>query len=96
MVNTLCSMSLLLDAVRDKASADTAAPMLLELYRLFHAQQAAAEDMPQMNSRTLDSHLARMDAAMNAFRLACARVHQEKCYGSTQLGKAVKKVAQEF
>lgn len=37
-----------------------------------------------------------MDMAMNDFRLACARLLQEKCYGSTKLGKAIKTVAAKF
>lgn len=96
MVQTLHSMRFVLDGVKDKPSADAAAPKLLELNRQFHARQAAAEDMPPMTDAALNRHLSRMDQAMNDFRLACARVLQEKCYGSTQLGKAVKKVAQGF
>jgi hypothetical protein len=55
--------------------------------------QDAAENHPPAN---LNRHLAEMDMAMNDFRLACARLLQEKCYGSTKLGKAIKTVAAKF
>ena len=54
---------------------------------------STAENHPPAN---LNKHLAEMDMAMNDFRLACARLLQEKCYGSTKLGKAIKTVAAKF
>ena len=44
----------------------------------------------------LERHLSSMDLAMNDFRMACARLIQEKFYGSATLGKAVKKMARDF
>ena len=93
MLQSLRAMSQLLAGVNNRAAADAAAPRLLELSQVFHRQQAAAENAPPAN---LNRHLADMNLAMNDFRLACARLLQEKCYGSTQLGKAIRKTAGEF
>ena len=93
ILQNLRGMSTLLDSVDTRASADAAAPRLLELNKEFHKMQEAAEDHPPAN---LNRHLAEMDLAMNDFRLACARVLQEKCYGSTKLGQAIKTVANRF
>ena len=93
MLQSLRTMTLLLDRVNSRSTADAAAPRLLELNRDFHRQQAAAENAPPAD---LHRHLADMDQAMNDFRLACARVMQEKCYGSSRLGKAIRQTANEF
>lgn len=93
MLQNLRAMSTLLDSVGTRAAADAAAPRLLELSKEFHKMQDAAENHPPAN---LNRHLAEMDMAMNDFRLACARLLQEKCYGSTKLGKAIKTEAAKF
>ena len=93
MLQDLRAMTTLLDSVGSRAAADAAAPRLLGLNEEFHRMQEAAEDHPPAN---LNRHLAEMDLAMNDFRLSCARLLQEKCYGSTKLGKAIKTVAAKF
>lgn len=93
MLQNLRGMSTLLDSVGSRAAADAAAPRLLELNEEFHKMQEAAEDHPPAN---LNRHLAEMDLAMNDFRLSCARLLQEKCYGSAKLGKALKIVTKSF
>ena len=93
MLQNLRAMSTLLDSVGTRAAADAATPRLLELNKEFHKMQEAAENHPPAN---LNRHLAEMDLAMNDFRLSCARLLQEKCYGSTKLGKAIKTVAAKF
>ncbi len=96
MVQTLNSMSTLLGSVCSRAAADAAAPQLLARYKEFRHLQAAAEEQPPMPPAVMERHLGSMDLAMNDFRLACARLVQEKFYGSATLGKAVKKIAQDF
>lgn len=96
MVQSLNSMSALLNSVRSKAAADAATPQLLARYKEFRQLQAAAEEQPPMTAAAMERHLSTMDQAMNEFRLACARLVQEKFYASAPLGKAVKKVAQNF
>ena len=93
MLQNLRGMTTLLDSVGTRAAGDAAAPRLLELNKEFHKMQEAAENHPPAN---LNRHLAEMDLAMNDFRLACARLLQEKCYGSAKLGKAIKTVAARF
>lgn len=96
MVQTLNSMSAQLNSVHSKTAADAAAPQLMEQYKEFRSLQAAAEEQPPMTSAALERHLSSMDLAMNDFRMACARLIQEKFYGSATLGKAVKKMARDF
>ncbi len=96
MLSTLERMSLLLNKVDTRMEADAAAPVLLKLHQQYLSQRDAAEGGPDMPARALDEHLARLDTSMNTFRLACARLLREKCYGSTQLGGAIRKVAQDF
>ena len=93
MLQNLRGMTTLLDSIGTRAAADAAAPRLLELNKEFHKMQEAAENHPPAN---LNRHLAEMDLAMNDFRLACARLLQEKCYGSAKLGKALKTVTRSF
>ena len=96
MVQTLNSMSALLDCVTHKANADTAATELKKLHTRFRELQQAAEHLPPMTNKKLNRHLVQMDTAMNHLRLACARLMREKFYGSTALGKAVKEIAVLF
>lgn len=96
MVQTLNGMSALLNSVRSKAAADAAAPQLLAQYEEFRQLQTTAEEQPPMTEAAMERHLSTMDQAMNEFRLACARLVQEKFYGSAPLGKAVKKIARDF
>lgn len=96
MVQSLNGMSALLNSVRSKAAADAAAPQLLAQYKEFRQLQVAAKEQPDMTEAAMERHLSTMDQAMNDFRLACARLVQEKFYGSAPLGKAVKKMAQNF
>lgn len=96
MVQELNSMSALLNAVHSKSAADAAAPQLLNQYKEFRILQMAAEGQPPMSDTALRRHLGAMDCAMNDFRISCARLVQEKFYGSTALGKAVKKIARDF
>ncbi len=95
MLNTLASMGNLLNTVQSKATADNAAPALQEMYQQYQLQRNAAEEQPMTNA-ALNHHLAQMDKAMNNFRLACARLMQEKFYGSAQLGRTVRKIAKDF
>lgn len=96
MLSTLNSMSFNLNQVDSRQKADAAAPALLELHQQYLQQRETAENMPDMPQRALDQHLARLDTAMNSFRLACARLLREKCYGSTRLGGAIKHIVQDF
>ncbi len=96
MLQTLNGMSALLNSVHSKAAADAAAPQLLTQYKEFRHLQAAADEQVPMSRAAMERHLCSMDQAMNDFRLACARLMQEKFYGSTALGKAVKKIARNF
>lgn len=96
MVQTLNGMSTLLNSIHSRAAADAAAPQLLALYKEFRHLQATAEEQPPMPPVAMERHLRIMDQAMNDFRLACGRLVQEKFYGSTSLGKAVKKLARDF
>ncbi len=96
MVQTLNSMSALLDCVTHKANADTATTEPKKLHTRFRELQQAAEHLPPMTNEKLNRHLVQMDTAMNHFRLACARLMREKFYGSTALGKAVKEIAVLF
>lgn len=96
MVQALDSMSALLNSVYSKAEADAAAQQLLKQYKEFRRLQAAAEELPPMPHKNMQQHLSDMEQAMNGFRMACVRLAQEKCYGSAPLGKAVKKLAQDF
>lgn len=96
MVQSLNSMSALLNAVHSKAAADAATPQLLELYKEFRHLQTKAEATPPMTVATLHHHMISMDRAMNDFRMACARLMQEHCYGSSPMEKAVTKIARAF
>lgn len=96
MVQTLNGMSTLLNSVHSRDAADAAAPQLLAQYKEFRHLQAAAEEQPPMPPVAMERHLRIMDQAMNDFRLACGRLVQEKFYGSTTLGKAVKRLARDF
>ena len=96
MVQTLESMSLLLNSVSSRSTAENAAPRLAQLYKAYKQQQNRAENMPPMSDSMLSRHLEKMDSAMNNFRMACARLMQEKFYGSNQLRGTVRKIAQHF
>ena len=96
MLSSLNSMSFTLNQVDSRQKADSAAPALLEQHQQYLQQREAAEHMPDMPQRAMEQHLARLDTAMNSFRLACARLLREKCYGSTRLGGAIKHVIQDF
>ena len=96
MLDSLNSMTHRLNQVSCRQQADTAAQELLQLHQEYRARRDAAENMPEMPARALDRHLARMDSAMNHFRLACARLLREKCYGSAQLRNAIQTVARDF
>lgn len=96
MLQSLDSMSILLNSVHSQQAADLAAPQLNKLYRRYTAHSAAAENMPPMSDKALNAHLANMDKGMNNFRLACARLIQAKFYGSAKLGQTVMKIAQNF
>lgn len=96
MLQTLQSMSHLLNSVNNHSTAENATPRLIQLYKDYKVQQAAAEKQPPMSSAGLTRHLAQMDSAMNNFRMACARLMQEKFYGSARLGNTVKKLVQTF
>lgn len=89
-------MSALLNAINSKSAADAAVPQLLNQYKEFRFLQTAAEAQPPMSDTAMRRHLSAMDSAMNDFRMSCARLVQEKFYGSTALGKAVKKIARDF
>lgn len=91
-------MSDQLSHVRSTASADAAAPRLLHKMEQFQKLQEAAEIA---NGSTISRasrlrYLQQMEQAMNAFRLACLRVVQEDCYGSTVLRQAMGKISQSF
>ena len=96
MVQTLESMSLLLNSVSNRSTAENAAPRLAQLHKAYKQQQNHAENMPPMSDSMLSRHLEKMDRAMNNFRMACARLMQEKFYGSNQLRGTVRKIAQDF
>lgn len=96
MLNSLDSMTNRLNQVSSRQEAETAAPELLQLHQEYLVRRDAAEDMPEMPSGALDRHLARLDRSMNHFRLACARLLREKCYGSAQLRNAIQTVARDF
>lgn len=96
MVQTLESMSLLLNSVSSRSTAENAAPRLAQLYKAYKLQQNRAENMPPMSGSMLSRHLEKMDSAMNNFRMSCARLMQEKFYGSNQLRGTVRKIAQDF
>lgn len=96
MLGTLESMTTLLDSVHTRQAADAAAPQLAGLYKKYRTHRNAAEDTPPMSGQEMTRHLARMDHSMDAFRMACARLMQEKFYGSTKLGGTVRKIAQGF
>lgn len=96
MLQTLNSMSALLNSVHSRQNADMADPRLSDLYQQYIAHRNAAENMPPMSERNMSQHLAQMDSGMNTFRLACARLIQLRFYGSAKLGRTVKKIAQDF
>ena len=96
MLNTLDSMTLTLNSVQNKATADAAAPILLTQHQKYQLQRDAADSMPELPEPALIQHLSRLDKSMNNFRLACARLLREKCYGSSRLGEAIRKVVQAF
>ena len=96
MVQTLHHMGQLLNTVDNKQEATAATAELRQLYTRFFRLQQAAEQQQGMPPAALERHLAQMDAAMNYFRLACARLVREKFYGSTPLSKAVKEIAGQF
>ena len=96
MLDTLDSITLMLNRVQNKVTADAAAPTLLTLHKEYQLQRAAADSMPEMPEPALTLHLDRLDNSMNKFRLICVHLLQEKCYGSSRLGEAIRKVIQDF
>lgn len=96
MLQSLDSMSTLLNSVYSRQAADAAVPQLSELYKQYIEQRNAAENMPIMSEQAMTRHMAQMDSGMNTFRLACARLIQAKFYDSAQLGRTVKRIAQDF
>ena len=96
MLNTLDSMTLTLNKVQSKSTADTAAPALLELHQEYQILCDAVDDMPEMPEPALSMHEDRLDKSLDNFRLACIRLQREKCYGSSRLGEAIRKVTRNF
>ncbi len=94
----LDSMSGLLCQVKDTASADAAAPRLLRKAEQFDQLQKAAEseeESPISRASQL-RYIRQMEQSLDAFRLACLRAAQEKCYGSAALRQAIGKINQLF
>lgn len=96
MLQTLDSMALLLDSVTSRQKADAAAPLLAEHYAAYISQRTSAERSPEISDDALEQHMARMEGAMNHFRLSCARLVSEKFYHSAALGRIVQTIAQDF
>lgn len=96
MLQTMESMTRLMDSVRNRQAADAAAPQLSKLYKEYRTQRKAAENAAPMTGQLLEKHLSQMDRSMDDFRMACARLMRENFYGSTKLGGAVKKIAKGF
>lgn len=96
MLNTLDSMTLTLNRVQNKSTADAAAPTLLKLHQEYLILCDAVDSMPEMPEPALSLHEARLDESLNNFRLACIRLQREKCYGSTRLGEAIRKIVRDF
>lgn len=94
----LDSMSNLLNQVNDTASANAAAPRLLRKAEQFMQLQETAETAKEASiSRSSQlRYIRQMEQSLNAFRLTCLRVAQEKCYGSTALRQAVFQISQSF
>ena len=96
MLQTMESMTRLMDSVRNREAADATAPQLTKLYKEYRTQRNAAENAAPMTGQALEKHLTQMDRSMDDFRMACARLMREKFYGSTRLGGTVKKIAKGF
>ncbi len=96
MLQTMESMTRLMDSVRNREAADAAAPQLTKLYKEYRTQRNAAENAAPMTGQALEKHLTQMDRSMDDFRMACARLMRENFYGSTRLGGTVKKIAKGF
>ena len=96
MLNALNSMTRTLNRVENKSTADAAAPTLLRLHQEYLIQSNAAENTPEMPEPALTQHMVMLDKALNNFRLACIRLQRKKCYGSSRLREAIRKVVRDF
>lgn len=94
----LDSMSGLLNQVKDTASANAAAPRLLRKAERFEQLQKTAESAEKapISRASQLRYVRQMEHTLDAFRLACLRVAQEKCYGSAALRQAIGKINQSF